>query len=141
MGHARWVALAGGRTGRPSLWWCAVQHFSNRRWRRPREDGGAGPRGPRSCPAEPSGGGGPDQRGRRTWLPRPAERGDQREGESPWWGEGISQRGWGWVEPQASAAEGSAGLGAEGRCWGGGLAPEVHVSGVQGRWGNRKEKG
>lgn len=55
------AALAGKRAGRPPPWWCAVQHFSNRR-RRPRGDGGRGAAGAAElpCQAEPSRGGGPE---------------------------------------------------------------------------------
>ena len=58
----RWAALAGKRrAGRLPPWWCAVQHFSNRR-RRPRGDGGRGAAGAAElpCRAEPSRGGGPE---------------------------------------------------------------------------------
>lgn len=50
------------------------------------ETEGAGPRGPRSCPAALSGGGGPVERGRKARLQRPAQSGGQHAGESPWWG-------------------------------------------------------
>lgn len=104
--------------GGPPPWWCAVQHFSNRRRRRRRPRGDRGRGAVRAhgaalpSRAEPSRGrpgGGLDKRGRRAWLERPAESGGQQGGESPYWGWGITQRGWSWVEPRASLT----GLGAQ----------------------------
>lgn len=73
--------------------------------RRTRDRGGRGAALPSRTEPRRRPRGLPDERCQRAWLQRPAERSSQLGGESPWRGGGISQRGWGWVEPWASPAK------------------------------------
>lgn len=72
--------------------------------RRARGRGGRGATLPSRAEPRRRPGGHPDKRDQRAWLQHPVERSSQQGGESPGWGGGISQRGWGWVGSWASLA-------------------------------------